>query len=446
MPWQDRYERASFRGIGFRVQGDETEVGRRTKFYDLPFDESGGSASRDLGKAARTHQITAVIRGNNYDLDLAELMDALEEPGPGVLVHPYFGRHTVVIDGLAQISQSTENGGMATISFKFRKHRDQKNPLQILDSSNAALVAADEALLSLDEDFVDSFTVSRAQEFVRESAESTFGTMLDELRALNSDIGTILAIPSKVAEEIDALSQQIASLINAPQDLINAIQGVIFSVMDSIDRVVDAVADTPSFATGTTTVTTSGTAAPVETTLSALSRRGTGAVGSLVPSTTVAGDIGSTVPDVPMVDTPDRDTERSNQAAAIRAFRGSSIVSIAKRSIGMVFVSKAQTDNFRTKLFDEIDAVLEDDTLGDDAYVHLRKLRAAMHRYLLQASANAPQLVTYTPADTLSTLVIAYNLYEDANRDLDIDARNIEQVENPLFAPVLAPLEVVSND
>jgi prophage DNA circulation protein len=92
----------------------------------------------------------------------------------------------------------------------------------------------------------------------------------------------------------------------------------------------------------------------------------------------------------------------------------------------------------------ELAAALDAEALltnDDDLYQSLIDARAAMWADLTERSRNSARLSQITPNDVLPMLVIAYDYYEDAGRDLEIETRN--KIVNPGFIPV-APLLVLS--
>ena len=72
-----------------------------------------------------------------------------------------------------------------------------------------------------------------------------------------------------------------------------------------------------------------------------------------------------------------------------------------------------------------------DPDLDDELFVQVRQLKAEVFGYLSEIAQQLPSLTKYTTAKTLPSLVIAYTLYEDAERDLEIVARN--NIKRPTF-------------
>ena len=435
MPYLDRYKKASFRGVPFFVQQMGTEPGRKNVFYDVPFDESGGSVLRDLGKAPKKFTLEAILLGDDFDAAVQDLLEAFDEPGSGLLIHPFWGKHTVAVEGQPRVSITTVDGGMAQITVTFRKVKEKKSPGFGLDTASNLNQIADIALGALNGDFVDTFETDGFSEFVRDANIDAIGELTDKIADINRDIDSVLAIPGNIASDIQRLADEIVELINTPQELINTIQDTIESIFSSISRVLDAL----------------------------------GSLGSTIKK---ISSMDENISPVPIKNTLNRKQEKVNQDAIVRAVKGSMLVSAARAtttlsaaSVGAPlgkFKSASEAIELRDSLVSAFSSFLEQDEMDstevistysletvapqiDETYKALKAVVVALNQHLTQVAGDLPQVVTYTPAETLPTFVIAYQLYGDAERDTEIDDRNIDTVEHPLFAPVKEPLEVLAS-
>lgn len=89
MAWKDTLLPASFRGVGFEVLRTRDHGERSVVEHEYPYRD--GSEIEDMGRKARRISITAVVWGPAYEAALEKLGKALDERGPGELVHPVFG-------------------------------------------------------------------------------------------------------------------------------------------------------------------------------------------------------------------------------------------------------------------------------------------------------------------------------------------------------------------
>ncbi len=107
---------ASFRGVPFGVTSDSLDTGRRTVKHEFPGREK--PYVEDLGRKTRGFSIEAFVVGADYADRRNELLTALEEPGSGTLIHPYYGELTVQVEEVS-VKHSALDGGMAIFSITF---------------------------------------------------------------------------------------------------------------------------------------------------------------------------------------------------------------------------------------------------------------------------------------------------------------------------------------
>ncbi|MFH1999959.1 MAG: DNA circulation protein, partial [Planctomycetota bacterium] len=74
----------------------------------------------------------------------------------------------------------------------------------------------------------------------------------------------------------------------------------------------------------------------------------------------------------------------------------------------------------------------------------MMELRNNLFRYLNQAAGSLPQVIEYTvPPAVVSSLVLAYDMYEDLDREQEILDRN-RNIHHPGFLPAGEVLEILS--
>lgn len=115
MGWNTDLLDAQFRGIPFYVQSITDKGSKSLVVHEYPY-RSGG-AVEDMGSSARTIPIRAIFWGENYLSNLQKLIEALEQPGPGELIHPVFGSVTVVIKTW-QIDHTAQHPDYAEVVFE----------------------------------------------------------------------------------------------------------------------------------------------------------------------------------------------------------------------------------------------------------------------------------------------------------------------------------------
>lgn len=89
MAWENTLLPASFRGIFFEVVSTGDEIERATVAHEYPYVD--GANVEDMGRLAGRISMTAVFYGDDYEIKLKQLMEALDTPGVAELIHPVFG-------------------------------------------------------------------------------------------------------------------------------------------------------------------------------------------------------------------------------------------------------------------------------------------------------------------------------------------------------------------
>ncbi|MDL2226543.1 DNA circularization N-terminal domain-containing protein [Deltaproteobacteria bacterium OttesenSCG-928-M10] len=122
---------ASFRGVPFKVMDASDGRGRATVIHEFPLRDQ--VYVEDLGLARRTIDITAFVIGPEYESERDALIKALEEKGPGSLVHPWLGSFQVSLAEPAQISHDANQAGLVTFQLKFVEDSPADAPQPGLD-------------------------------------------------------------------------------------------------------------------------------------------------------------------------------------------------------------------------------------------------------------------------------------------------------------------------
>jgi len=88
-PFQATLLPASFRGVPFIVEENEDEFGQRGHLHQYPLRDTPWA--EPLGRRARKWQFRAHVLGDDCAAQAAALRAAVEQKGPGLLVHPSLG-------------------------------------------------------------------------------------------------------------------------------------------------------------------------------------------------------------------------------------------------------------------------------------------------------------------------------------------------------------------
>lgn len=125
-------QEASFRGVYFHVFKTKTDPvyqaglsqivdsgGRRKVKYKYPYRD--GQTTDDLGREAFTFQVEALLHGDRYLAGLRKLIDAINNPTPGTLVHPVIGSFDCVVESY-QLTHVHSQRKAVSLNITFIEH------------------------------------------------------------------------------------------------------------------------------------------------------------------------------------------------------------------------------------------------------------------------------------------------------------------------------------
>ncbi|MEE4957342.1 DNA circularization N-terminal domain-containing protein [Pseudomonas alliivorans] len=141
--WRDSLLPASFRGVGFFISSTVVPIGRKGQLHEFP--QRDEPYFESLGKQSQVHTVTAFIVGPDCFEQRDKLLQALETPGAGELVHPWLGRMQVQV-GDCDMTHSLAEGGIVHLNLKFYPDQPLKFPTSTLNTGRQ-LMQASEGLL-----------------------------------------------------------------------------------------------------------------------------------------------------------------------------------------------------------------------------------------------------------------------------------------------------------
>lgn len=392
MPWKEKLQPASFRGVPFEVDGDDMEAGRRIQLHEYP--KRDKPYAEDLGRATRKITVTAFVIGPEYMAARDKLLGALEEAGPGTLVHPWYGSLQVVAEP-ARVRHHRQDGGYCSFDLSFIEAGALTFPTASSATDGQVRLSADVLGSASIDDFADLFSVAGAQDFVVDAALAELGSVLgsvqDGLRFVSPDITglaggvlgsltSLLAVPRTLAGQMLGIFTGLVSFGDSPARLSNVFRALLNT------RQASSLAAVP-----------------------------------------VAGA------------TPSRLQQAQNAAAARALMRQGLLLQAAGTASLMPWPVHEDAVRARTHLT----AALEEEgmTASDTLFPALTDLRVKVWQDLTARARDSARLDSVTPPQVMPAVALAYDLYEDAGRDAEIVARN--RIPHPGFLPV-APLQVLS--
>ncbi|MFV2030589.1 DNA circularization protein [Neisseria sp. S1] len=143
--WHTVLQDASYKDAGFAVQALDESNGKALVEHARPFVQ--GIDLEDMGTTGRQVQVSAVFWGKGYHGKLLRLLEALEDPGAGVLVHPVWGRLQNMIAASWSYRHEADYVDYATIDITFREAAEAQ---KIFIFENSFLVALENLIAAID--------------------------------------------------------------------------------------------------------------------------------------------------------------------------------------------------------------------------------------------------------------------------------------------------------
>lgn len=380
----------------------------------------------DLGRSPRRFSFTVLLFGPTYRDQRKALLDAIEQPGPGLLVDPEYGRVLVTCKDDVSFTESTTELNKCTVSFRCEENADKPPQVQSLDTASALKAGAKLGRQVAGASFENPATgLKKAiSDFVKAAHLDVLDNVLNDIRSVNGLISSVLAIPAGFAAQIDAISRELDILVGTPRRLFDAIDGALELIASATRRILGP--DGREIATDDADAT------------SLSLRRGKTQLRAISPMS----QLGSASRPVPDIDTEERRDQAQGQNAIQKHLRASALFNLADAVADAPFDSAADAaavrDALATALSDLADSEPE---LDAPMVAALKNVASGVLLHLNEVAGRLPNIVTYTPADSLPSEVIAWTLYADAERADEIILRN-PAVRHPGLVPGKVALEV----
>lgn len=395
MAWKDNLRPASFRGVSFFVDVSQYTSGRRLAFHefpdrDLPFAE-------DLGRVGRTFKLDGHVLGDDYFQLKNRLIEAAEKEGPGELIHPYFGTLQVQC-GAISIDEDTKEGRIAKVSFQFYEAGDNRFPREIDDKGVKLQEASQNALDKSKAEFDRKFSIVKLAGFAVDTARNAVDAAATAFENATKDVVTLAEDAANLAFGIRNLRAEVNDLLQSPTILSQRL-------LDSFSLLEDAVE------------------APRGKFTSAFSM-------------TLFNSPISAVP----VMTPTRQREADNKETFDNFMRRAAVANAANLSASVPFESFEEATATRNQLRDLIEDILET-TEDDEVFAAFKDLNAQLAETVPDVDSDLPNVQEIKLETQTSSIVLAYDLFEDPDAEEDIIARN--GIRNPGFIDAGETLEVI---
>lgn len=411
MAWRDQLLPASFRGAPFFWNETEGQGGRRLAVFEFPLRDE--PYVEDLGRKARRYPVSGYVLGPDYFDDRDALIGALEDAGPGTLVHPYLGPLVVFCESFS-FREEQRDGGLCRFEMQFVESGFAAAPQSVTDTASAVLGQVTALLAALGGAFVSTFSVTGRASFLSTAASGLLGQFAASASGL-------LRVPgvdfSAVVPAIATLSANASSLVLNPASIPGSISGIFTAAADAVL--------TPLVP-------------PVLPPLTDNTSRGED------PSVPASGDPsfgladfatwGAGLPAVP-VPTASRVQQGLNQQAIVDLVNGSAVAAAAQVYANTQWKSAGDAAAAR----DQITGLLDDRAAAaanagqDQLFGAWQQLSAAVTTDLTSRGAGLPNVLNYATPAGVPALALAQRLYTDPGRAAELIQRN--GAPHPLFMP-----------
>ncbi|QMD26050.1 DNA circularization N-terminal domain-containing protein [Citrobacter freundii] len=430
MAWKDRLQDASFRGVPFKVEGEGAAVGRRVETHEYPNRDK--PYTEDLGKVTFRPNITAYVIGDDCFDQRDRLIEALNKPGPGTLVHPTYGESSVCVDGEVKVSTTSSEGRMVRFDLQFVEAGELSYPTAGAATANT-LVSSCSALDDCISDNFETFGMDGMPDFVQngviDNATNMLGYVSDKMamvdsgisaaaRLMQGDISVLLPPPSSGKGFVDQLQTMWRSgnrLSGNASDLFTMIKNFSGISLGS-DLAPRGVWKTDSKTTQNQKQQSNYVASAIRTT----------AISEAAYAVT-------TLP-APVITT----SEKSQQSTGWPSVTHPELNNVPDETAVVDVPTWDDLVDIRDTLNTAIDKELAR-TTDDRLFLALRRVKSDLNNDIKHRLVQTQKTVIRTPDEVTPALVLAATWFDNAARESDIVRRNA--VAHPGFVPV-SPLRV----
>lgn len=228
----ENLKKASFRGVEFLISTATTDGGRKVVTHEYP--NTDRRFVEDLGRLQKVFTVEGFINQPDYFGKRNRLINALEQPGIGILSHPFFGDIRVVARPYS-ISENMSNIGTATVRMTFE--RSDVSIFPQITGINEATIASK----------VDTVTESSGQSILDDYQTPTIFDNFQKAQNKLANLGAkFREAARKVSQATEAISNFNATITQFERDLsaMTATPQLLVSNLESVFAALSNVAQT----------------------------------------------------------------------------------------------------------------------------------------------------------------------------------------------------------
>jgi len=455
MSWKDRLNlegRGSFRGVEFFVGSVQSSIGRNKIVHEFPGRPNPKVV--DDGGRPRGFQFRCFIVEEDYDFRRDVLREEFNKPGPGLLVHPYWGEFEVEVISEVRITEVDGEGGMARFDLTMIEVGVAPLIVAQRDLGPEVEVSANSALAAVAAAFSAAYSVANAITEVVQTAVNAINQVASQMRRARGLINSVLNVIDDIGTAITALTDAALALTQLPSQLASTIQGLTGDIFGAVEQIEELFGGGGGAPIGQSLSETASIFDPTFGDFKAEkvleSARLLTSPGEGVTSEDQVVLIGSD-PDQDLgegqgfevilsSESTQTTIAENNQRAMDKLHRRTAAIESSRMLVRMNYSSRDFVLSTREETLENLDfLILEAD--DSEVWATLVDLRDVFSRRMDQIASDLPDISETTPQVTLPALVIAYNVHGDSAKNLEIIARN--DIGDPNFVIGGRPLKVL---
>lgn len=392
MGWREQYRQASFRNVPFFVGRADSSFGRRKVVHEFPGQDK--PVVEDLGRSAREFAVEGYALGDDYLAQRDRIKDAVEKEGPGILIHPYYGKMRVECSQVS-IQDNVRELNMVRFTFTFVESGEPLVPERILDTVTNLQNAKVSALSTVNEAFKSAYSLVRKPYAAYKNALNT--------------IDSGLAI-------IESAKNVVASIPNF-ETLLNDVKDRARTLVSNAEELGDAFLELIPF-------------------------------GSFPDDEIFAADEDNSRTQFDEMKKlfnldPDEEAEDDDPAQIFSLMFQQMAVITAAGLTGLIeYDSLDDAEEIQDVLLSKMDE-LQEGEMADEVYETFRTLREAVIADSDERGKSLARLTSYKPNQSTPAITIAQSLYSDIEQEQDIIDRN--KIQHPGFVPGSISIEVLTS-
>lgn len=462
--WRKDIRRASFRGVPFAVYGGEGLFGRRVALHeypgrDKPYIEDMGRSTRRIRLSGFLVSNSLVYGGGDAKTQRDALVDAVERPGPGVLVHPTLGELIVnVPDGGLRVIERWDMGRYFELSFIFIEYGQHIFPATAPSKVSLLDKLAKKLHLSAALDFARKVigTVSKVVGKVMSAVNTVLSTVEGVIQFGKAVVGAVVNTVAGFAEVVGRVARDMRNVTSLGSLLTGNFgryaHGNVSSALVKSQKATNSGATIDDLLTSHTqnlaavdraSAALSAAAANLDAdsgdAFTAAAQALMDALVATIPDPGIAvallGELVSYQPVAFSSDSAIGNAQAVAQDATAALLRRGALAAMAQQVATYAPASHDDAVALMGTVAGYLDAeILTAGDAGDDeSYAALLGLRQGVVDYLSTAGATLPRLETFQFKAPMPSLVMANRLYGDATRAEEL----VEQADpiHPAFMP-----------